>query len=475
MHLYPQHLSTKQKLDLELARRSPNSAIVFGLVAAALFLFDFGPKDQAVWTKSCALILVVISLIRYLTAKILMAQLSPHQRTTFVLYLSIMLNAVFSVMITAPTYYAEKFSSISVYILTCLTTGFAFGASASLAPLPIMGISVQSILLLAPVGTALALSSGSNDNDYYTVAVLHIILWLHSGMVLKQNHRDLKLAMNFEVSMLKSNAELKHSQEQLANETAKLIHVSRLTSLGEMAGGIAHEVNNPLAIMQGHLINIKRQTLEIQDREASKKISDKADRILYAIQRIAKIVHGLRVFSQQSDHLPFESVNFRSIIDQTSEFVAEKMRSRGVEFRLNVATDSWLLCRPVQISQVLINFINNSLDAIEDQNVERVDGKNSPKTDNWISLDAAIVADKLVIHFRDSGLGISKQGQEKLFQPFYTTKELGKGTGLGLSISRGIIADHGGTIRYRPNDKHTCFIIELPLNASSQFSNEIVS
>lgn len=109
-----------------------------------------------------------------------------------------------------------------------------------------------------------------------------------------------------------------------------------------------------------------------------------------------------------------------------------------------------LNCRGVQISQVLLNLLNNAFDAIE------------LLPEKWIKLDAMKMEDTIVIHVTDSGHGIPEEEREKIFQPFYTTKPIGKGTGLGLSLSRKIVQDHKGTLTLDTNSAHTRFVIKIP-------------
>lgn len=113
-------------------------------------------------------------------------------------------------------------------------------------------------------------------------------------------------------------------------------------------------------------------------------------------------------------------------------------------------TDFFFNGRQAQIEQVLLNLLNNSFDAIQ----------STP--DRWIHITARLENHRVLILVTDSGTGIPNDVQQKMLQPFFTTKEVGKGTGLGLSISKGIIEDHQGQLYYDPKNKNTCFVIDLP-------------
>lgn len=225
---------------------------------------------------------------------------------------------------------------------------------------------------------------------------------------------------------------------------------SKLSSLGEMAGGIAHEINNPLAIIVGKTFQIKTLlTTPYVDIARIKEITENIESTTF---RIAKIVKGLRNFARDGEGDPFESVLLERLIRETLDLCQIKFKENKIklETRINLSSDSAIQCREVQISQVLLNLLNNSFDAIE--------GRDDP----WITLEVLEFAESVTIKITDSGHGISSDIKNKLFQPFFTTKTIGKGTGLGLSISKGIIEQHHGSIFIDEQNKNTCFVIEIP-------------
>lgn len=233
----------------------------------------------------------------------------------------------------------------------------------------------------------------------------------------------------------------------------KMVHSSKMASLGEMAGSIAHEINNPLAIIQG-----KVDQLRIKLRKDVSLLSEgcvEFDRHLVKIEdtigRIAAIIKGLRSFSRNADRDPFSETTLGQIVNDTLELCRERFRNHGVEIKVQVDSEVKFKCRPVQISQVLMNLLGNAHDAIE------------KLPDKWIELTAFRLGDRIFINVMDSGRGIPEKVAGKMMTPFFSTKEVGKGTGLGLSISKGIIEDHHGQFRYDPSSPNTKFIIELPL------------
>jgi C4-dicarboxylate-specific signal transduction histidine kinase len=230
----------------------------------------------------------------------------------------------------------------------------------------------------------------------------------------------------------------------------KLVVASKLSSLVEMAGGIAHEINNPLAIIIGQASRIRRRYERgLLDTET---LGDELIRIECTAQRIAKIVRGLRSFSRSSEKDPMELVRVSEIIDATLELCQEKFRAHSIELIVDVPSDIRLNCRRSQIAQLLMNLLSNAYDAVHEAK------------DKWIKLEAYRDEEWITIEVSDSGEGIDPMIREKIMQPFFTTKEQGRGTGLGLSISQGISEDHGGTLNLATDEDFTTFVLQLPVH-----------
>lgn len=243
--------------------------------------------------------------------------------------------------------------------------------------------------------------------------------------------------------------EVRKQEIEMAEQKLKIATNAKLKALGRMASGIAHEINNPLTVVYGKA-NILKNILA-EDGFDKEKIVGISDSINKMCERIIKIINGFSRFSRDATNDPFEFCSINQIIMDTLEFCQGRTLTYGINLKIDEIPDSLeFYCKPVQISQVLLNLINNAIDSVK--KVEHKDIRISlVNSDSGIGLAVT-----------DSGPVISKEQKENLFVPFFTTKEVGRGTGLGLSISKGIIDDHQGHI-YLDQDCHqTSFAFLLP-------------
>jgi PAS domain S-box-containing protein len=249
--------------------------------------------------------------------------------------------------------------------------------------------------------------------------------------------------------------EEKKLKDSLERQRLSMASTSKMAALGEMAGGIAHEINNPLTIIYGKADHLYRQIQK--DAFPKERVLEDIQKIKLTSERIAKIVKGLRTFSRSGENDPFQRVLIDSLISETLAFCSERFRNQGVALEVTPTPGLEIECRSTQLSQVLLNLLNNAFDAV----------CNLPE--KWVKLDVAILPmDQVQISITDSGGGIPGYILDKLMQPFFTTKEVGKGTGLGLSVSQGIIQDHFGSLEVDKKCKNTRFLITLPLRHKKQ-------
>jgi PAS domain S-box-containing protein len=244
--------------------------------------------------------------------------------------------------------------------------------------------------------------------------------------------------------------EQRRQEQIIAEEKAQLASASRLNSLGRMAANIAHEINNPLTVIYGQACQMTEMFSQGNfDPEKLKKISLDMQEMS---RRISTIIRGLRLFAREGSQDPMERRKVRDLIFDTLPFCLTQLKSADVELDVEeIQSDVYVNCRSVQISQVLLNLINNSFDALQHQQEKRITIKTIVDR-GWVKI--------LVI---DNGPGVDASTEANLFESFFTTKPLGKGTGLGLNISRQIVESHRGKIFFKPYNGSTSFVVELPI------------
>jgi signal transduction histidine kinase len=235
----------------------------------------------------------------------------------------------------------------------------------------------------------------------------------------------------------------------LEAQRESFLYTEKMASLGEMAGSIAHEINNPLAIIQGAAQKLQ---IRLRNEELNREdLKHTAGMILKTAERIARIIRSLRFVARDGSTDPFANTSIRNIVDETLALCEAKLKSEDVVLDAgSIPADLYCVCRAVQISQVLINLINNAVDAIREL------------PEKWIRIEATLQNGSVRIAVTDSGPGIPQELAEKIMKPFFTTKGVGKGTGLGLSISRGIAHAHGGDLAIDSASPHTRFVLVLP-------------
>jgi C4-dicarboxylate-specific signal transduction histidine kinase len=228
---------------------------------------------------------------------------------------------------------------------------------------------------------------------------------------------------------------------------SKLFGQSKYSELGMMSAGIAHEINNPLAVIQARTTQLLRM---YRDPEKQQELGEGLQQVLYTSERINRTVQGIREFIRQDDKQPDQEIPLKKIVDDVLAFCGQRMRNHGVNLRFYNIEQYKVIGNKVQIEQIFLNLLNNAFDAIEFL------------PDKWIEISAHDANDKLQIYVKDSGTGIPKEIAERIMEPFYSTKDAGKGTGLGLALARGIAEKHGGTLSYVTKANHTTFLLEFP-------------
>jgi histidine kinase len=251
--------------------------------------------------------------------------------------------------------------------------------------------------------------------------------------------------------------------ESLAKET-QLIQASKMATLGEMATGVAHELNQPLTVMKTASSYLKRKV----DREEAIKeeiLKTMAEEIDAHVDRASKIIRHLREFGRKSE-VSKEKVQINEPLLNALDIFSQQLKLRGIEVVKNLEEDlPTILADSNRLEQVFINLLINARDAIEEK-WQRSDHKREAKK---IFLETTSQEGTVMIKVKDTGAGMPQSVLDKIFEPFFTTKKPGKGTGLGLSISYGIVEDYGGTIGVESEPgKGTIFKITFPASQARE-------
>jgi histidine kinase len=239
----------------------------------------------------------------------------------------------------------------------------------------------------------------------------------------------------------------------------QLAQASKLATLGEMATGVAHELNQPLSVIKtvSSFFIRKIRKKETLDPETLNTMLGKVDS---NVDRANKIITHMRLFARKSD-VKLMPVQINDVMEKAFDIFNQQLKVRGIEVIWNLTPDlPNILGDPDRLEQVFINLLINARDSIE----ERWEGQETQHGDKAITLSSRRDNKKVLVEVRDTGTGIDDDSLNKIFDPFFTTKEVGQGTGLGLSISYGIVKDCGGDIRVlKEPGPGACFVLSFPV------------
>ncbi|MGI6656178.1 MAG: sensor histidine kinase [Desulfobulbus sp.] len=246
---------------------------------------------------------------------------------------------------------------------------------------------------------------------------------------------------------------IKEMDRESAKNADMLLQANKMIALSKMAAGIAHEVNNPLASiaeMAGWMKDLMHEE-ELAQGPNAEEFKESLDKIEQHVSRARKIVHNLLGFARRMEPAK-EKINVNNLLEETTGFLENEARYVNIDFVKNFNDDVPVITSDLsQIQQVVLNLLNNAMDAI---------GENGTIT---VSSHYHEDTDEVEIGISDSGKGIPENELSKIFDPFYTTKEIGKGTGLGLSISYSIIEKLGGQLKVKSKvGSGTTFSLFLP-------------
>ena len=244
--------------------------------------------------------------------------------------------------------------------------------------------------------------------------------------------------------------ERKQADARLRDGEALLAARAKMSAVGELASGVAHEINNPLTVIVGRASELA-QAAERGSLDPV-KVAETADKIRATSIRISKIIGSLKSLARKDlGKTVFHAYPLGRVIQETSDLCAEKFKNQGVNLEIPEIPDGVKLeMDPTLISQLLLNLLNNAADAVEKEPA------------SWVKIDFTEDQDSVFLFVTDSGPGIPLKIRSRIFDPFFTTKDPGRGTGLGLSLSATIALHHHGILQYDNLSSHTRFVLQLP-------------
>ena len=296
---------------------------------------------------------------------------------------------------------------------------------------------------------------------------------------------ELRVRLRAGERIIELEQELAAQNRALREAQAALVQTEKLASLGQLAAGMAHEINNPIAYVANNLAVLRRDVpaaLQVLDKyhEASEQLRHATpeliaevermeedidlpyireslprlfERSLDGLSRVRDIVRNLRDFARL-DESNFKEVDLNAALQSTLEIAAHEIKKKRIDLRTHFAELQPVLCHPGKINQVFLNVLMNAIQASEPGGSVEVATR----------MDESMPDGGVGIEVRDNGCGIAAEHFSHIFDPFFTTKPVGQGTGLGLSVSYGIIRDHGGSIEVESEvGRGTLFRIRLPL------------
>lgn len=445
------------ELSKELLAKSREAVAGFIMTAVWLIWSKLESVEFAGPITVLACGMIVLAIFRLLIAMLNQRKLFSLSLASQLTVVCIILNGIVcSTALFLPALEYHFTNATSASEVMAILVALVVSSMVTISYVLTVALILQSIIILPTLSLLFYFWwVGGNPTALHGAVMLAVIL-IYTFRQTRNIHSENVRRFTYQLDLERSNRLLVESQDLLIQEKAKLQHSIKLAAVGEISAEIAHEINNPLGIMMGYIeLSLDLLKSNSPDKEVLQVQLTKARS---AISRITKIIKGLRHYSRRTNDDPLVPVFVNEIIEDAVEFCSEKFNYNKTVLEIENPNDFKLLCRPIEISQVLLNIFSNGIDEVSKLDL------------NLRKLRVQVAGEGEVVRILISNLGpkIKPDVQEKLFEPFFSTKKIGIGTGLGLSISRGIIESYKGKLYYDPSHPLTTFVIELPLHFQSK-------
>lgn len=431
----------EEQVEIDYILKSKNSSLTFGLIAF-VFIFLHSKSKFEIELIILSLTVIFISFLRIQNVKRFFGnKTSRTQAVKNVSILVIFNGIIWSIIGYLSIISYDKFN-IKIFITFILLMAFVAGSIVTISSKTKI-LLLFDILMLSPI-VFYSFKIFENDNDALILIIFNVLNLIYTLNQSKVIYNELIRRLDGEFELKKSMEELAQSNKRIEEETIKTFHASRLSSLGEMASGVAHEINNPLTIIQGI-----SNSLLLKESNIDETIRKKLTKIYTASERIAKIVKSMKLISSKNDNVEHEYVSIDKILEISIDLFTERFRTEKIHFQVINPHNPQVFCNQLQISQIIINLLSNALDALQKCNEKNL---LIHVEENHTYVEIRVV---------NSGELLSEKVLKRMFEPFFSTKALGKGTGLGLSISQTLAHNNGGSLSYEPFEGMISFVLKL--------------
>ncbi|MGZ3725463.1 MAG: sensor histidine kinase [Pseudobdellovibrio sp.] len=444
----PKTSRIQQKLNSDFLTKATAPAIGYLLLSTCIYFFHFD-IDVAYFNYVLGFTALSIGLRLALVRKVLNGSFNYEKGVKFISWLLFASSTGWAVVF-ATAFFDSEINSPDFICAIIMALAITNGSILTLGSRPRQALYFQNALLI-PAEVAYYLAYRATGQSYALFSAVALVAF--SLYMLKQTldyNRQIKSKALAEIDLEESLQLLKESNEKIIIETTRAESASHLAALGQMAGGVAHEINSPLAAISiaAELIT---ENIESENPDLN-KLKPKLQNIIKSSKRISLIINTLKVISdtkQTGDQL--EELSMAFLVQNCLNLCREKFEHANIKVNVSNKAEATVIGNASKTSQVIINLLNNAYDALKDFPLQ-----NKTVTISFFEEDGFVNT-----CIENTGPLISDESRKKLFMPFFTTKDIGQGTGLGLSLCKSLIESQNGKIWFNAGKRNTGFTFSL--------------